>query len=362
MRVHVCRGNVPEPAWTYFSERAISAFLRPQVLNVFFGGAWHAVLVDDGRNAMLNTFLATPIGRSGYYDVEPWLGYAGAHFTTRDCAFVAEAFAAYRDTCRSMAVIAELMRFDPLRANHDLIAGLPGVTCLQSRLIAYVPVVAEEGAQERIYSAPCRRQIHAAERNALGVKRMEEAASWACFQRLYESSLRRVGAARRWFFDDAAFGRMMRSPAISLWGTFENDQPDAELLSGTVVLTHGEEAYSLLVANGRTPAHKGAHDLATHRIIRAAAAQGCRWLCLGGGRSALSDDSLLRFKAKFSGGHLRPLPLALVTHDAAALQRLYSEVDGTSSLPLSIQPSGEAIADFMRYRFSEPFANHDALA
>jgi hypothetical protein len=137
---------------------------------------------------------------------------------------------------------------------------------------------------------------------------------------------------------------------------------NAQLLSGTVVLSSHEVAYSLLVGNMDLRSYSGAHDLATHEIILAMQSRGYKWLCLGGGRSSAHNDSLLQFKAKFSAGCLKPLPLALVTHDSQALHELCTKAEQEPFINKDLQPSGEAITRFMRYRFSPSFANRDALA
>jgi len=314
---------------------------------------------------MLHTFVPSPIGNSGYFDIEPWLGYAGPALKDPSPAFVNKALEAYSDVCRQLKIVAEIVRFHPLKRNYLALSKAPNVEFAQGRKIAFVPIVdGDDEAQLEIYSPPARRMVRAARKHLFFSPLSDAPEAWETFVDLYYRSLHRLRAARRWYFDASFFDRMRRNKAVSLWGVFADSARNERLLvSAALVVADKEIAYSLLVANGDLHVYKGANDLLTHGLVRALRVDGYRWLCLGGGRSASEEnDSLLAFKAKFSSGNLIPLPLGFICHDPGAVAALESLAAKDHHLDQAMQPSTELLQQFMSYRLTPSLSKADALS
>lgn len=342
-----------------FGDR-LDAFLREDVLRGLHGREWVSALCVEGGRAMLHTFVPRPIPGTSWCDIEPFYGYAGPVFEGWDREFAQAALAAYRAGCRERRIVAELIRFQPERENHLPLVGLDGISLHPGRPIAYVPIVdGDEDEQLAAYSAPCRRQIRAG-RGRLEFRRMSSSArDWAQFRALYRESLGRNGAARRWYFDDAFFERMPRSESVSLWGVF--DPRSGELLSGTIVVAARGIVHTLFVANAPPGRLRGACDLLMHGVVRAFREEGCRWVCLGGGRSSADDDALLAFKKKFGPQHARRIPLGVIVHDPAAVEALCALSRAEDRSGAAALPSNELVTRFMPYRLSPSFAPHDSF-
>ncbi|MFD9332947.1 GNAT family N-acetyltransferase [Streptomyces sp. NPDC060028] len=339
----------------------LDAFLREDVLTALHANAWESVLCVEGRHAMLHVIVSTPVGTSGWRDVEPFFGYAGP-VLTEECptAFVASAWQAYSAACRERGIVAEVIRFQPDRANHLPFVDVEGLTVWQGRLISYVPVIeGDDHAQLAVYTPGCRRQIRGARRRCRVTHVDSAPLEWSSYRRLADRCLTRNRAAQRWFFDDDFFARLRRSPAVSLWGV-RSDVSD-ELLSAAVVVSARDVAHTLFVANAAPKHLQGAHDLLTHAIVRTAQETGCRWVCLGGGRSSATDDALLRFKLKFGPGFARALPIGFAVHDVRAYAALCGQA--TREVPRSdLGQSAEFLAPIMPYRLASRFANPGAVS
>lgn len=330
-------------------EQSLEAFRRSDVLGALWGRSWLSVFATDGTATMLHVAVLQPIGSTGHSDVEQWLGYAGPVFQGADEAFVASAMEAYVAEMRARRVVAELIRFDPLLDDPAPVAATGLVRVLPSRTVAYVPVETDPAAQQRHYSPACRGRLRRGLKDLAFVDLGRSRAGWLDFRALHETSLARVGAESRWRLSDAVFERLRRTPRTSIWGV---RTPQGELVAAALLVLGRRVGTLLLMANGGVPARPGAGELLTHGLTRVLAGGGQRWLCLGGGRSDSPTDSLLSFKAKFSGGHLRRLRLGVLVHDPVALDMLNQQTAGSVAPTAGSQPSGEVVAGIMRYRFA----------
>jgi hypothetical protein len=314
---------------------------------------------------MLHAFVPNPIGNSGYFDIEPWFGYAGPTLKDPSPGFADKSLRAYSNLCREHSIVAEIVRFHPLHRNQLAFSKAPGIELTEGRKIAFVPIVDGEDAEQlAVYSRSCRKQVRAARKSFFFGRLSDTPEDWEEFVILYHHSLRRLRAARRWYFDPSFFERMRRAKEVSLWGVFaEGTEGRRLLVSAALVMVGKEIAYSLLRANRDLHSYKGANELLTHELVRALRIDGYRWLCLGGGRSASEEhDSLLAFKAKFSSNNLIPLPLGFICHDPEAVARLKSVAAKEHSLAQAMQPSTELLKRFMSYRLAPSLSNAEAIS
>jgi UDP-N-acetylbacillosamine alanyltransferase len=339
----------------------LDVFQREDVLTPLYGDTWESVLCVEGRHAMLHTIVPVPIGTSGMRDVEPFFGYAGP-VLTRDCppAFVKSAWQSYSAACRERGIVAEVIRFQPDRANHVPYIDVKSLALWQGRQIAYVPVIqGDDDAQLAVYTPACRRQIRSARRRCRVTRVVSDHSEWLTYRRLAHRCLTRNHAARRWYFDDDFFARLRQSPAFSLWAVRSGTSD--EMLSAAIVVAARDVVHTLFVANAEPSQLRGAHDLLTHAIVRKARQEGYRWVCLGGGRSTALDDALLRFKLKFGSGSARSLPIGFAVHDAGAYAALCHQA--THELPRSdLGQSADFLAPIMPYRLVSRFANPGAVS
>ena len=329
LRITKTRGGFSARVRRFFPNPA--GFLGEAYLAALNGSDWISVLLDNGSQAMLHVLTPQSIAGSRMTYAAAWVGYPGPLLHSPDPLFVSQAVELYRASCRASGLVAELVRFDPLDGTHEHFRGLKGVLIDDRRQIAIAGLHADPDIACSNYSAPCRREIRKAVDRGVRVERLVLVEpSMRLFCEAYWRSLDRVGAARRWYFDEATLRALLANPDVEGWWAVTQAEGVLQVHSVVLVLIAGQVAHSLLVGNPSQMRPAGAQDLLTHRVMCAVAARGIRYFCLGGGRTDAPDDSLLRYKAKFCAGGLFPLPQAFILHDSAALPA-FSRLYGTGA-------------------------------
>jgi|SRR6185436_5568070 hypothetical protein len=336
-------------AWRFFARERLDVFYSEDVLTALYGSTWTSAFVTDGRFAMLHVFVQRPIGSTGLFDAEAWLGYAGPIIHGEDGAFAHAAMAAYSGGCRERGIVAEVIRFDPLRNNCRLFTEIDDFELFFDRPIVYVRVLSSREDQLRVIDPASRRQIERA--------RHRYATDGACdtyaFQGLYTASLDRLSAPRRWYFSDATF----RAFDTIDGATYSAVRRGDEVVSAVLTVARCGVAHTLLVANADPATNAGACDLLMFEAICGAGEAGHRTVCLGGGRTSHPADPLLRFKRKF-GGMLRPLPVGFVRHNVAELRTLVERATAEMSVAAA-QPACDLVRQLLPYRFVPALADGD---
>ena len=319
----------------YFSRSRLDAFLDEDVLSVIHGDNWCSVLLAERGNALLHVFAKKPIGETGWYDIEPFIGYAGPVSTTADPSFLAAALESYRDICLGERIVAEVIRFSPILENHSVFAD-SAIDVVVAKPIIVVACENEESEMMARYSGFCRNRIRRGSKEVT-FHEMDRTREMETFAAFLSESLDRVGAESAWRFSPAFFERARDSEKFSLYRVARGD----EMLCACMVIFHPRSAYYFLVATSPRRVH-GANEILVHGIAREAAARGIPHLILGGGNSDAADDPLLRFKSKFSRAPV-PFHIGKLVHEPAVFATLRDAAERAS-------PSIVGSKFFLKYR------------
>ena len=303
---------------------------------------------------MVHTFVPRRIGTTPYFDAEAWVGYGGPLLSSRDPVFVLSAISTYRAACRARKLVAEIIRFDPTLGDDRPFHGIPGFDIVDARQIAVVRLAASDEEQRTLYTPACRRRLRTGfARLKFQIGDAED--DWREYEQLYATSLQGSSAAARWYFSHQTFENLRSLP----WACIATVRTVArEIVAAAMIVQSQTVGHSLLVASGQIRAHPGAGELLVHGIARYFAAKGCSILCLGGGGTQAPNDSLLRFKAKFTGGDLRSLPVGFVVHDQSAYAALVE--DATLRAPVDA-PLSELTRSLLPYRATIEYADPESL-
>ena len=73
---------------------------------------------------------------------------------------------------------------------------------------------------------------------------------------------------------------------------------------------------------------------------------------MGGGRSIDQDDSLFKFKKKFSNGHIRNLPLGFIVHEPNEYKKIIEKTNNQLKKMVTAEenPFGQLKASLFPYR------------
>ena len=317
LKVHLECARHHVLAFEFFNFSSLDAFHNADVLSVVHGRDWRSVLITDGRDAWLHAFAKTPIGETGHFDVDPFLGYAGPVATTPDRRFIEAALQTHAEVCRAEKIIAEVFRFNPLLGNHAAFDGT-ATRVVRAKDIIIATCAADEGAQMRTFTKSCRSSVRRGLRD-LAFEALEGASGMDAFASLYRRSLGRLDSEAKWYFPDAFFARARASDHVAAYGV----RAGGALVSAALAIHHPAGAYYFLAANADAQI-QGANELLVYGIARQAFARGARRLILGGGHGDSATDALYRFKAKFAPSPT-PFHIGLMTYDGPALEALRAE-------------------------------------
>jgi UDP-N-acetylbacillosamine alanyltransferase len=294
MNVYVTRGQHHPLLRSMVAPEILDAHQHEDAMVTFYGHDWLSVLVAGDGRIFHQSLVKRPIGQSGFFDVEPILGYTGPVSTGNDVHFLAKAWDAYREVCRTEGVVAELIRFSPLRPDHRAFGELCDLEVSLAKQVVVVPLQADETEQFAQLSEPCRRRLRRGQHDL----RFEELSGDDArleFEALYQDSMRRLGAGSDWAFPPRVFLRAQERCHFHFFGVYDA----TGLAAGCLALFRGKDAHYVLAAN-RADYPPGAGELLVWGLMRAATAAGSQRLVLGGGVSARESDSLLRFKRRFA--------------------------------------------------------------
>jgi hypothetical protein len=331
-QVYLMKGCHSASVWRFFNEAAMLPFYRADLLNALFGDDWFSALTVGMGGAMLHCFPVSTATLARGFDAEAWLGFAGPVFTRFDAATAKILLRGYSDVCRRHGIAVETMRLNPLDDARRLINDSGLAEPLAYRNI--VLVRAEHFEPEAYLRGPGRRRFQMGA-GQYQVVRGNCPGDWAEFQSLLEQSLDRLGAAKRWYLTNRQRDSLRQLRIAELW--LVRDPDPRRTICGAVIVASAGVAHCLYVANGDMQSCPGASELLFASIAAQLAKSAIHWLDLGGGRSADIDDSLLRFKRKFSSGKITKVPQVLMVHDAQLLDRWNSNVSD-SAKPHRLDP------------------------
>jgi UDP-N-acetylbacillosamine alanyltransferase len=293
MKVIIERNAYPPEFGRFFPSCALDFCYVAEVQSAI-ESEWYSITVVDGGRAFAHIVAPKPIPGTAWCDVEPFMGYTGFLTNCTEHSFLGEALAAYSEACRSLRIIAELVRFNPVLGNHQPYLGRAELEVVAAKNIVVVSCEREEQQQIGHFSPPCRRRLRRSliEQQARLLDKLSE---MDVFRQLYERSLERVRAAHYWRFDDRFYARVAACSAFELASVWSGER----LVSVALIGAHPTAFHYVLAANAEDYP-PGAGERLIYQVARRAAQVGCRCLVLGGGNTAAPDDSLLRFKARFA--------------------------------------------------------------
>lgn len=317
-----------DPAWLAFLEETVHDFYhRPEYVRLegqHESAQPCALLVEDGRRAMLLPLLIRPVSDVGIDATSPY-GYSGPLLRgTQDLAFLCEALRAGTQVLRDIGVISLFVRL------HPLLSQAP--TCEIGTLVRHGDTVALNLQQSSDVIAEQMRRNHRVQirqaREMGYVARWDTSdAAYEVFKGLYRDTMSRLGAAQFYCLDDlyfdalrASLGERLRLAVVEM---------DGEAYSaGMFIETCGiVEAH---LTGGRADGGNAcprAAKLMFGFAIEESKANGHHWLHLGGGRDA-EEDGLFHFKAGFSPLRF-PFSTLRIVIDTARYERLLSDHDAS---------------------------------
>ena len=248
------------------------------------------------------------------WDLETCNGYGGPVASPdADREFLAQAWEEWKGACRRAGMVAAFFRLHPLLNNALLLPADAEVRA--ERKTVFVDLSEGAGKPWRAACSQHRNMVNKGAREGVTV-RWNEPADWDAFAPLYAEAMLRVNAPGRLRFSQQYFRNLRSLPGVELAAV----RRGTSLASGAVFLS-GElwGHYHLSARSADSPNYLMNCILQT--AFERAAANGLQGMHLGGGKTAVPEDSLLKFKAA-SGGQLLDFCVALVVANRKAFDGL----------------------------------------
>lgn len=240
----------------------------------------------------------------------PW-GYGGP--VGRDFAALSRGVGLWRERQAEQRRVAEFIRLHPFLnpvLYYELLSELRF-----DRPTIVIDLARPAGEKWRTYSKSTRYSIKQAQKR-LSIRPIS-AREAGLFRELYEAGLARNDAGMQYYHSPRYFEALLAAPWTRAWVAELEGKP----LAAACFLHRGKLVHYHLSGGTQAARENFAHYALLNLAIEKFASEGKRWMHLGGGRTARSDDELYRFKAKFSSKHI-PFYVGSIIHDENVYRRL----------------------------------------
>jgi len=226
------------------------------------------------------------------YDLETPYGYGGFLSNTNNKEFLNEAFQNYKAYCNQQGIIAEFIRIHPFnKIPHYIDTDFNFYTL--DRKVVVVDLTLDKDKRWETYNSKTRNILRKCEKNGLKVAISD---NLNLFKTLYKQTMIKNNANSFYFFGDNYFNKLFEMDNVLL---FEAEL-DSEVIAMSFMIFGDDISHYHLSANTELGMKYNANYYLLEKMFQNARQLGKKYFLLGGGRSNDENDSLFRFKKKFS--------------------------------------------------------------
>lgn len=227
-----------------------------------------------------------------YYDLETVYGYGGFYTNTEDKEFLKEAFNSYEEKCKEENIIAEFFRFHPFNTFCTKFGNEFFDLNINDRETVYLNLLDSKEKRWDSYSSKTRNILRKCSKE-LTITQSDDIDK---FISLYHKTMKRNNASSFYYFEKSYFENLIKHKNIKLYEVRKDDI----VISSSFFIFSKDFAYYHLSANDYTMRNYNANYFILDEVFTIAKEKGCKYFFLGGGTTSAKDDTLLKFKQKFS--------------------------------------------------------------
>ena len=229
--------------------------------------------------------------KADYFDLETVYGYGGIITNTNDKIFLKTAFDAYKKECYKQNIIAEFFRVHPYNDQPKELINLFDFYTFDRKTIT---VDTSKTTEERWLTYPSKtRNIL---RKCKKELTFEKSTDIDTFFQLYNDTMKKNDAEDFYFFSKEYFKTLLSLPKVELYVVKHQNT----IISASFFMFSKNYGHYHLSANDYTFRKFNANYFILDSIFNVAHSKKVSLFHLGGGRTNNEDDSLLKFKSKFS--------------------------------------------------------------
>lgn len=235
----------------------------------------------------------------GYYDISTAYGYGGPVYTTSDRSFLSKALEAFDAQARDRNIVAELIKFNPMLANHVGLEPVYQGTVIPVCNTVFVEIgIDEEYRWTTEYSKSNRQGVKKAQQHGATMDFSDDDHAWERFIHLYSKTMARNNASDFYHFSEDYF-KTLREGLTGNY-TLCSAIVDGVIAAGMILIYGKQFAYWHLIGTEKEYQRIGINNFMHHHCIQWCKEKGIKRLLTGGGRTREDDDALLQFKKRFS--------------------------------------------------------------
>lgn len=252
----------------------------------------------NGNNFFTNILLKKPIRKIGNYllektifDAETPYGYGGICTNIINKPELEKVLVDYVKFCKDHNIINEFIRFHPFLSELDK---LDDFLTFSSPLGNVVTINTKLNQQERwaSYGAKTRNILRRCQKELV----LKESENINDFHALYEKTMTKNNATDFYFFDKKYFEKLIEIESVKLYEVWYDDH----IISSGFFMFSPAHVHYHLSANDYNFSKKNGNYFLLDSIAQIAHEKEISKFLLGGGRTNEEEDSLLKFKRKFS--------------------------------------------------------------
>jgi hypothetical protein len=231
-------------------------------------------------------------------DIETAYGYGGPLSTTKDPAFLREAWSCFDAWCQDSNVVAEFVRFHPLLRTSQ--SWCPRTPTEFNRTTVFVDLDRSPDDLWQSCTSVQRNTVRKAKKRGLVCKEVGASLGMEDFRRLYSATMNRLNADDDYNFSDAYFKGI--ACILEAYTRVFLVTSEAKPVAAALFLFEGSSMHYHLAGSDVDYRSWGANNLLLHTAALWGIDHGYRSLHLGGGSTQDSEDSLLKFKERAGSG------------------------------------------------------------
>ncbi len=255
----------------------------------------------EGELLFMNLAIKSPIDRigtidcnEGYYDLATPYGFGGFYTNGIDMDFIGRAIEKYKERCHDEKIIAEFIRFHPFNPFphiHNKFGKLLDM-CIYDRNVVVVDLQLSRDERWKQYSGNTRNIL----RRCSETQTFQQADNIDKFVALYYETMKKNDAEKFYYFDLQYFRNLLNLDGVYLYEVVY----EGKTIAMSFFMHTSKIAYYHLSANDIDYLKLNANYFLLDNAFEEAKKWGAEYLLLGGGRSNNINDSLLKFKQKYS--------------------------------------------------------------
>lgn len=258
------------------------------------------VYKEDGKIFLfpyLKRRIATKILSERYYDLESQYGYGGPICNTDDKNFQHLAIKEFFNFCFNKNIVCGFFRFHPLLENHSTFSETKGISFDRNTVVIDLELSEEEFWNNQIHSKH-RNEIRKAEKSGLEFIVDKDFEYLNDFISLYKKRMSNLGASSYYFFDERYYSNIKLN--LKQNGFLGIVKLEEEIISAAIFFKYCIYGHYHLSASNENYLKYYPNQFLIYKTALHLKEIGIKKFHLGGGRTTDTNDSLFKFKNRFS--------------------------------------------------------------